>query len=398
MRKSHKNQYVHALYRLLLTLAFFVLLSPLRAQEQVSTPAPTQSVPAVEVELTPNAPDGSVHLPLTAANGLIYVRGSVSGKEVWFLIDTGSSTILWDSKLDFPGQSVNQPGLSFDAAANAAWEQEVILPEVKIGGFVLRNVSSSRVTIPEKAVQPALRGIVLLGTPAFQNLIVTIDYQKQELVLKKPEASEKTVTPPIGGATVLDVQWATSPFERGKGVPLVQGTIGGEPASIALDTGWGGEEIAVTSRFRERIQPFLKQHDLEKAVKKVSKTLTLGGVEAETIPYLSVLLGSDGAKIGALRPATVMKALPTGADAVIGHDILRFSRVTFDFARSKVTLTPYRPGFFDDVIAIFKDASGNDIRLQRALSQLPKEIGVSRGANGETMTPVRNGAIAGEKP
>ncbi|MFW9264708.1 hypothetical protein, partial [Nostoc sp. CALU 546] len=86
------------------------------------------------------------------------------------------------------GKQVQMLGIGGKYSILGEW---VLAPNIKLGGFELENIPTISQKIVEKADGQKIsiaeaEGIneITLGNTVFQNLVLTIDYQKQEIILR----------------------------------------------------------------------------------------------------------------------------------------------------------------------------------------------------------------------
>jgi hypothetical protein len=169
----------------------------------------------------------------------------------------------------------------------------------------------------------------IFGTPLFEQYLVTVDYDNQELTLvEKSRASGE-----ISG-TVL-------PIER-RGIPVIAAQLDGIPAHFGVDLGARSALLLYT--------PFVDRNNLRAKYKAGFETITGWGIGG---PVHSQIARAEVLKFGGIevhsiviRLSTQKSGLTTGTalDGLIGPDVLRQFRTTFDYAQSRVIFQK-GPGF-----------------------------------------------------
>ena len=169
----------------------------------------------------------------------------------------------------------------------------------------------------------------LIGAPILMRYVIQLDFGRHVLRLVDPSSYQ----PPAGAILV--------PFELQDDLPIVRATVdaGAGPidARLMVDTGAG-------SSFVDLNRPFVDTHRLLEAVKDAAEQARPAGIGG-TAPFVYgtgkqlVLAGIvfDRPRLGLSR-ATGGSSSRTGRDGIIGNDLLRRFRVTFDYRRRTLVL------------------------------------------------------------
>jgi hypothetical protein len=217
----------------------------------------------------------------------------------------------------------------------------------------------------------------LLGEDFMRRHVVQIDYQKKLLRIYEPDSYHYTGrSAPI--PITLDTGLATAEAE----VTLPgRGTL---PCRLVIDTG-----VRTTLIW---YHPFVVAHDLVAALPRVITGTIGGGAGGETKGDVGRI---DRLRIGDLvleRPTTVFSRDTTGVFAsasesgIVGGELLRRCRVTFDYPHSRLMLEPYRTPVTDfdyDMSGLFLVAPGPSFERVTIQSVAPgspaEEAGLAKG-------------------
>ena len=206
----------------------------------------------------------------------------------------------------------------------------------------------------------------LLGYDFFSRFVVAIDYEKRTMTAHDPARYQ----PPSGAVIVpLDVETT--------GWPVASGTIttpGGKPlpCRLIIDTG---------VRFTIALfNPFSARHGLYEPRGGLSQVVTgsgAGGLSHGDVGRL------DSLTIGSLsfaRPVGIYSRDNTGVfaldgpDGIVGGEVLRRFRVSFDYPHRRMILEPYplpKAVFEHDMSGLFLGSDGTDYSQIRVLAVNP---------------------------
>ncbi len=263
---------------------------------------------------------GEETLPLIARNGHYLAPVVLAGKRYEFLLDTGASNIVVDSRVATDLGIAGEGAFEAKGAKRVGGVQDVAISTIAIGGARLDDISASALDTG------ALRIDGILGTPFFAESLVELDFGRGTMRFGPPGSFT-----PQGVRVDLDTD---------RSLPEAQLTAGAArvPGAFLIDTG-NSEAILLYRAFVEKhpsIVPFTATNSL---------TFGLGGA-AET--YRTKLDRLDfGGTIVRDRPTDVMLAT-TGAFADhhdagnIGLGVLTDFVVTFDEANDAMYVA--RPG------------------------------------------------------
>jgi hypothetical protein len=277
-----------------------------------------------------------VHVPFQLQNGCILVQAALAGKTMECVVDTGFNCVAWADWLNVAARRMPGDGAIVDAAGWQIPATPALLSSLQIGHYKARNVPGYAVKTGRHEERPTLfaERPVFLGNPAFQQVVLTIDYQQQELVLRQPACD---LSSPSHGKQDRVFPFVPCSGPGNATLPLIQGAIAGRPARILLDTGWTGPEIGLTEPFRDAILSSRTKEHPGHSSEKVSRQMLGQPAFLERLPDVSFSLGDPHAWSGR-RPATVIARIFPDVDAILGPDVLRDFRMTIDYPRRRVLL------------------------------------------------------------
>jgi predicted aspartyl protease len=295
------------------------------------------------ISLSPSASHIAV-IPFHLSYGHIVVTGTSGGKTVQCLIDTGASSVQWSDTL---GLAAKPLGVTFAhqspyytlAPRPAQW---MLLKELRIGPLDIRACPGLAYAHLQSDDNES--NMINIGNSVFAHFVVTIDYQKHELLIRRPGGSVPAFAKvqksgPHSSAQqhsartyVFNFEWQV-PHDSsglqalGPGQAILAGSIGGHPATMVLDTGAGNIGIAVTNAM-------LNSQLSQQYKASVSRNSLL------EIKLLSKVEWSVG---GSLHYRGLVILLPNSPDngppdALIGTQVMECYKVTIDYPDQKVFL------------------------------------------------------------
>ena len=236
-----------------------------------------------------------VDIPFRWTPGQIEIPVSVNGRPpVWFILDSGAEVSIAGTDLGVTGEVDLQVGA-------------IRMPKQRVTVMPLANF---------KAQHRDIHG--LIGYDFFAHRVVTIDYAKHLVsACDRPPPNATRVPLELSGR--LPVVRVVLTLADGTRLPL----------RAMVDT---GAQQAMMIR-----HPFAAAHGLLKMASAAPPSPSLlGPHEMLTIPTRSIGIGRW------TLPQATVKVFATGTnaetDALIGNDVLRHFRVTFDYARREMLL------------------------------------------------------------
>ena len=284
------------------------------------------SLPAVT--LHSNRPYHEVRVSFRGRNGWIDLTASSSGKAIDCILDTGDAFATWPQALSLASTDAQfhytqfMP-YSYTRPRPAGWK---MLTDLKFGDYEMQDCASIAYDA-DSGDAGRSNGALIIGYPALAQIVLTIDYRKQELLFR--DETYDVTRLPAGSRTYL-LNMAANPEDvHGRyRQPIVEGTIAGQKVNLILDTGlaWGGVALA-----NPRLISALQQATHGKTL----FSLTAGTKGVRVLPDTLWSLGNlvDQAPID-LVPGFVSNR----ADGVVGYEILRNYRITIDYERQKILL------------------------------------------------------------
>jgi predicted aspartyl protease len=294
----------------------------------VRLPVASGSLPLPAPQTTAFHVTGSqteTHVPFTLRGGSIVVDALINGKPEKCFVDTGCSSVLWNSRLHLTDQRTGVQSSISDAGGHTSSVQEALLTRVQIGGLDLHDVISDAVTSSsfEAEMGP------ILGNSVFAGTVLTINYHKQELIIQPPlryNVMSRIKYP----QNVLDFHWINPDLHGMFGVPCFRAKVMTLPAEMTLDTGWVDNSLGLTTSFYRRLDSQLKASHSK--IRSSTSTFALGQALVTTVSGLS----SSFAGITLLSSGTVVNTLSPPAQAILGYGFLKNCRTTIDYPDKKI--------------------------------------------------------------
>ena len=296
-----------------------------------------------------------VRVPFTKQNGLIVVQATLGGKVLPCVLDTGDPLVRWPRRLRLAGKATGIRAQGTDAGGHGETHEMVLLSHVRIGGYELANVPSWAVGTPddatpdEDAAPETIAGGVwrrypVLGNVVFEQVALTIDYRRSELILRPKNAN--TAEPSrVPGMRTLPVQRVGPVFTTDTGAArggflVFAGSVNGQPVNFLLDTGLPFAPGIVLAPGKRAL---LGDARAASGGQEVRAVTGLGQVSAQRFTNVSWSLGNVPGKGEVIVPPQ-LAALgddKTSIDALVGAYLLQAYRITIDYPRSRVLLEPY---------------------------------------------------------
>jgi predicted aspartyl protease len=298
-------------------------------------------VSADDVAMPPNRrvlvtfPPGvtSVPLPVKFGSEHVFVRITIGGRGLDFVLDTGSSGITLDNEV------ARQLGLTAYGTHSAITAgryttARTIVPEMRVGQLSMKDVAVQ--LVPDGANEAfGVKTVGLLGFDFLAELGVTIDYEHQR-VTAVPEPSYAV---PTGKHVIpLDVR-------IGDGSPMVTVAVNGALGErFTIDTGAGGAFMIFDAFARKHPEAL---HD-EGGGGEYARSIRFDGIGGaiKTQPYQIKKLQIGPISFQDYVGYRVMSAVSYegGDDGLIGVDFLRMFTLGLDYANSRIYLVPNEYG------------------------------------------------------
>lgn len=294
-------------------------------------------------QLHSSLPFHEIRIPFVLENGAIVVKANLSGKFLTCIFDTGSAVINWDAALNLRGKKTGDYNLITDGGGHIRIVDEYCLDSIQLGGYTLFGVPgySVRAATNKKAAAPTpTQQKLLLGNALFAQVILTIDYQKRQLILRDPHY-DLTQLPKRAQDRTFDFSWADAGTNRSVGTPILQGKVGTNSARIGLDTGWGADEVGLVKKYyQEHIStPSPTAPPAEQTT--ATTNMAFGTFDTAVVPQIPLSLDEDPLYQFTPPALLVTNWLSSEVDAIIGTEILQKFRITLDYTRKKALFEPY---------------------------------------------------------
>ena len=271
----------------------------------------------------------SVVLPAEIRNGRIIAHLVVDGRRCDFLLDSGASSIVIDRGL-VQTLGLPQIGRRTGATAGTYVASQTIVPKVGFGDLTLNDVVMS--VLPERFHAAAgIENVGLLGFDFLADVVLGIDYVHGTVTAYDPRSF---VAPP--GATPI-------PVELDDSQPLISAAINGILGNeFIVDT--GDDRTLLYTRFvRAHPDAFRDERRSASLAVRIAERLPVGGVggtfHTRAARVRSVAIGPyifPDHLINAMAGASALEY--EDHDGLIGHDVLGFFTVYFDYPHERLLL------------------------------------------------------------
>jgi len=295
-------------------------------------------------------------LPFEIASNKPFVQVSINGSaKQWFILDTGCSGTSVIAKecavrtgLQGEGETKEHIGAGAGVSVGVAAVHGVTL---EVGGATMTSPELRVFSLAHVAPFEGRRVDGLIGQDFLERHVVEIDYARARIRILDPA----TFVSPAGGIAI--------PIALQNGLAVAEGAVtvpGGDsiPCRLVIDTGVRATLILY--------HPFAVTHRLLDRPGNLLSATVGGGAGGETrgdIGRLATL------SIGASRferPVVIFSRDTVGVfaggdpDGIVGGELLRRSRVTFDYPHGRIILEPYAspPAFEYDMSGLFLVAGG----------------------------------------
>lgn len=277
------------------------------------------------VTLHSSRPYHEVRIPFRRDSGHIELVAYSSGRTFVCIFDTGDVITQWPRSFALVSMDAHLHYSQFTPFSPmqprpADWRT---LSDLNLGNYELQNCAGIAYNADESDSKQFPLPL-LIGYQAMAQVVLTIDYHKQELVFRDQSYD---VTRLAAGPQIYLMNMVSNPEEPNEPIrqPLIAGTIAGYPVHLILDTGLAAGGVALAN---------------PKLISTIQKTIggkplfnrTMGG---RALPDTTWSLGS----LVDQSPIDVMPDfVGDGVDGVLGYAILQNYRITIDYGRHKVLL------------------------------------------------------------
>ncbi len=261
---------------------------------------------------SPNSPGASITIPVEILAGTLLIRGSIRGRPISAVFDTGCARVILTPHLvralHLP---IAEEHLTIEGSTGATHRglSSVHIDRLEIGGAPIVNQEA---LVDDLALLESGLGVpvdAIIGAGALRDQLVTVDYDRKQIVVEGGEI------PVPDGVEILPATWSA-------GIPYVRLMVSGHPVMAVVDSGSSGG-FALPSSLQKDLA-FFKQ--------PVPGHLAWG--LTGTMREMAATI--DGSiEVGRYHFDTPPVTLWTG-DTSIGWDILRHFVVTLDAAHQRV--------------------------------------------------------------
>lgn len=262
--------------------------------------------------------------PFELHGGHIYLPGSVAGREVDFLLDSGAGATVLDSRLAEELGLAGEGEFSALGIGGSSSFGFARVPEYSAAGAAVRNQTLAVMALDEPFYPSTGRHIgLVLGYDFLSRFVTRIDYGACTITLFDPR--DWTFE---GSGDVLEAG-------RAMGLLSIEAVLEDSiPLELLLDTGAGGG-LHFSPSFLEAHPGFLDgRPSFEASVQGV------GGEEKVVFFRAGALeLGSFVVESGLCSSAASAPVL-SSFDGIVGSDVLARFVLTLDYSRSEVVLEP----------------------------------------------------------
>lgn len=265
-------------------------------------------------------------IPFQLMGKLIIIQASVDGQLGNFILDTGISDLLLNSRY-FEG---DQSGERFDGLNGQGGNIELSRPALQIGNQNWGRVNARIIPMSTIERSKGIRIHGLLGTNIFRKFTLLIDYRKNELQLypldRKGYNSVFAQGPPPNEVLT---------FKYKGGTPLIELQVGDMKLKLTLDT--GAEVNLFASKYLDELGSLINQrrqqrfygfgHEGQKAT-----FVSLSGVQTslrEVAEMNTAFASLDHYNRHVIGPKT---------DGILGYEFLQQFRVAINFKKREVYL------------------------------------------------------------
>lgn len=265
-------------------------------------------------------------VPFQLEGKLIIIQATVDGQIGNFILDTGISDLLLNSRY-FEGDQTEE---RFDGLNGQGGAIELSRPPVQIGDQSWGRVNARIVSMSALERSKDIRIHGLLGTYIFRKFTLLIDYRKRELQMYPLDRKGENST--FAQGLLPDEVLA---FKYKGGTPLIDLQVGGIALKLTLDT--GAEVNLFANKYLEQLGSFIKQRRQQRFYGfgnegQKATFASLSGVQTSLrkVAEMNTAFASlDHYNRHVIGPKT---------DGILGYEFLQQFRVAFNFKKREVYL------------------------------------------------------------
>jgi hypothetical protein len=271
----------------------------------------------------------AVELPARFGNTHIYVRVTIAGRGLDFVLDSGAGGITIDA--DVARQlGLKEYGKHSTVTARRYTTGRTIVPEIRVGSLTMRNVAIQEVPHGWLA-EPDVKEVGLLGFDFLAELGVTVDYERHRVTVVPGSA----YVPPSDPSTIpLDVRVGSG---QPRATVLVNGALG---ERFIIDTGAAGPFL-IFDYFARRHPEALRSGG---GLRPKQRMTGIGG-SFDVEPYQIASLKFASVNFTDFVGYRVMGgSYAQNDDGIVGVEFLKLFTLGFDYANSRLYLVPNSSG------------------------------------------------------
>jgi hypothetical protein len=272
----------------------------------------------------------SLKIPFKSASNLILLQARVNDSApFWFIVDTAATNTVIDTEL---AKTLGLKSLSRRIESGGAGTATALifknnslrLPNIEVTNLTLYGLPINFLSAP---LGRTISGVI--GNDVLKQLVVEVDYTSQVINLYQPEGFQYS-----GAGAVIPIIFEGHPFVRA-GITVDDGHV--IEGKFGIDSGANNAIIFNT--------PFVDRNRLLQSVSK-SKEMRAVGVGGSAVAFSSRLKSMT---LGSLQLENIIAQFSRAQhgetasaryDGLIGGEILRRFKVTFDYRRRRMMLEP----------------------------------------------------------
>ena len=303
---------LHLIGLRLATLVLWLLVSGCRPIEKDSPERPAVATSAQVFSTNP--------VPVEIEDDHVLVRGTLNGREVRLVLDTGASDVLVSPETAAAAGIQRAAKVRFGAFGNGrGTAKKGVADSVSVGPAAAEMVPVAIMAFPPPFTDDGLLGLSFLRRFTFR-----LDYQQKLLSFASPASSNLT-----GGGSVLALQHEAPPL-------VVLAEVDGIPAKLVVDTG--------SSRALILRSWFVEKHKLRERYPKRLSLVTgvglLGQMNGEIARLQTLRLGDYTVTNVFAEFETKANTWPGDFAGFVGAQILSKFNLTFDIAGRRLWIEP----------------------------------------------------------
>ncbi len=269
---------------------------------------------------------GPIVVPFEYTSNEIVARLSINGQPPRpFIVDTGATQTIIDRTTARAVGKVNPKSLSITTGSGSVSMGYMNLRTLKLGDITFNDTPVAVADLGKFAAQLKFQPAGLLGANILKRFLVTVDYDKQQLILADPA---KVKIPPR--AAVIN----TKPALGISGLS-VDGVLDGKlKVPFLIDSGAAYNHVSeslIKKILKEPILPVGHIKGLD------GLAVSTGAIQFESIKIGNVLIDKP---VFSVAPEQTKSAglISGGGLAIIGNPLLSRFRVTFDYRNQRMFL------------------------------------------------------------